>query len=158
MSATNTVHLPGGATAIIACTEASVIAMGWRFPAIMVFASLAMTGVALLFNNLFRQYPVCWWTAEEVGEKIPHPFQKRQNEVKDEEMGDDWKKVDSSQEAWSEHTLRHSGNDLRLEDNDIDELHILSYTMKVPSGLHLNEEELEVLQILQAKLGQAKAV
>jgi len=70
MSVTNTVHPPGGATAVLASTEAAVVAMGWMFVPLMLLASVLMTTVACLLNNTLRQYPVYWWTPEEVGRKL----------------------------------------------------------------------------------------
>lgn len=70
MSATNTVHPPGGATATLASTDMEVVQLGWMFVPLVLLGSLLMVTVALLFNNLLRQYPVYWWTPEDVGLKL----------------------------------------------------------------------------------------
>lgn len=70
MSLTNTIHPPGGATAVLASTEVHVIAMGWRYIPIVLLDSVLMICVALIFNNLFRQYPVYWWTLAKVGHNL----------------------------------------------------------------------------------------
>lgn len=70
MSVTKTVHPPGGATAILACTSREVVESGWGFVPLVMIGSLLMLAVALLFNNTLRQYPVFWWTPEEVGGKL----------------------------------------------------------------------------------------
>lgn len=70
MSMTNTVHPPGGATAVLASTNAEIIALGWMFVPLILLASLLMLCVALLVNNILRQYPVFWWTPEDVGRKL----------------------------------------------------------------------------------------
>lgn len=70
MSLTNTVHPPGGATAVLASTEANVIALGWTFIPLILLGSVLMTTVACLLNNTLRQYPVYWWTPEIVGRKL----------------------------------------------------------------------------------------
>lgn len=70
MSLTNTIHPPGGATAVLASTEMHVIAMGWRYIPIVLLDSVLMICVALIFNNLFRQYPLYWWSPSKVGRKL----------------------------------------------------------------------------------------
>lgn len=73
MSMTNTVHPPGGATAVLAATDATVIAMGWWFIPVVMVGTSVMLAVALLLNNIMRQYPVYWWTPADVGRKVRHP-------------------------------------------------------------------------------------
>jgi len=70
MSWTNTVHPPGGATAVLACTEAQIVHLGWWFVALVLLASVLMVTVALLLNNVVRQYPMYWWTPEATGGKL----------------------------------------------------------------------------------------
>jgi hypothetical protein len=69
MCMTNTVHPPGGATAVIATTQATVISMGWWYVPVTILGAVVMLIVALLWNNLLRQFPVFWWTPAEVGSK-----------------------------------------------------------------------------------------
>lgn len=71
MCVTNTVHPPGGATAVLAATQSNVIAMGWWYIPIVLLGSVVMQVVALLWNNILRQYPVFWWSPTEVGSKLP---------------------------------------------------------------------------------------
>lgn len=73
MSMTNTVHPPGGATAVLAATQSTVIAMGWWFVPVIMVGSCVMMAVALVVNNITRQYPVYWWTPADVGRKARHP-------------------------------------------------------------------------------------
>jgi CBS-domain-containing membrane protein len=70
MSFTGTIHPPGGATAVLASTEPHAIAMGWMFIPIVLLDSVLMQIVALIFNNLFRQYPVYWWSGAKVGRQL----------------------------------------------------------------------------------------
>ncbi|KAF4543525.1 Hpp family protein [Lasiodiplodia theobromae] len=67
MTLTNTVYPPGGATAILAATDATVGALGWVYVPVVLLGSVLMLGVALLVNNVQRQYPAYWWTAQDVG-------------------------------------------------------------------------------------------
>lgn len=70
MQITNTIHPPGGATAVIATTQPNVIAMGWWFVPVLMVGYTIMTTVALLVNNVARQYPMYWWTPQDVGSKL----------------------------------------------------------------------------------------
>lgn len=153
MSMTNTVHPPGGATAIIACTEASVIAMGWRFPVIMLLASVLMVAVACLFNNILRQYPVFWWTPDDVGLRLPRPGKGREGEPKDEEDQSEMKKVDKHEESASERSLtKELSNENEFIEHGGEEFYIAPYSMQLPRGLRLNDDEVELLNKLQAKI------
>lgn len=71
MTMTNTVYPPGGATAILAATDPTVAAMGWVFVPVVLLGSVLMLGVALVANNIQRQYPVFWWTPRHVGRRDP---------------------------------------------------------------------------------------
>jgi len=81
MSWTNTIHPPGGATAVLACTEAQIVRLGWWFIALVLLASVLMTTVACLLNNVVRQYPMYWWTPEPTGR---HLRKLKENPVDDE--------------------------------------------------------------------------
>mmetsp|Transcript_4737 Transcript_4737/g.12911 ORF Transcript_4737/g.12911 Transcript_4737/m.12911 type:complete len:303 (-) Transcript_4737:211-1119(-) len=66
---TNTVHPPGGATALIFVTMAPVQAMGWKFVFCPSFLGAAiMVAVACVTNNLGgdRSYPQYWWSSDAV--------------------------------------------------------------------------------------------
>lgn len=153
MSMTNTVHPPGGATAIIACTEGSVIAMGWKFPIIILLASVLMVAVACLFNNLLRQYPVFWWTPDDVGQEIPRPWKKQLPQATDVEDQGELKKVDTHQESASERTLAHDpSNEIEILEHGVEEIHLAPYSVRLPWDLHVTDEEIMLLKGLQAKI------
>lgn len=67
MAMTNTVHPPGGATALLAAVDPTVEAMGWMFIPFILLGCSLMFVVAILVNNIQRQFPVFWWTPNEVG-------------------------------------------------------------------------------------------
>jgi hypothetical protein len=69
MTLTNTVHPPGGATALLAAVNPTVNALGWMFIPLVLLATVLMLGVALLINNIQRQYPIYWWSPKEVGSR-----------------------------------------------------------------------------------------
>jgi len=67
MTITNTVHPPGGATALLAAVDPTVNALGWMLIPLVLLATVLMLGTALLVNNIQRQYPTYWWSPKEVG-------------------------------------------------------------------------------------------
>jgi len=67
MGMTNTVHPPGGATALMAAVDPAVSSMGWIFVPLVMLGSLLMFLCALLVNNIQRQFPTFWWTPRDVG-------------------------------------------------------------------------------------------
>jgi len=83
MTLTNTVHPPGGATALLAAVDPTISALGWIFVPLILLGSALMLGVALLVNNIQRQYPVYWWTPRDVGKQIKSDVETGQAENKD---------------------------------------------------------------------------
>ncbi|OJD31646.1 hpp family protein [Diplodia corticola] len=67
MAVTGTIYPPGGATALLAATDPAVAALGWLYVPLVLLGSALMLAVALVVNNVQRQYPVYWWTAGSVG-------------------------------------------------------------------------------------------
>ena len=67
MTLTNSVHPPGGAVALLAAVDPTVNALGWMLIPLVLLATVLMLAVALLSNNIQRQYPIYWWSPKEVG-------------------------------------------------------------------------------------------
>ena len=109
MSITSTVHPPGGATAILACVDSRVVAMGWMFVPIMLLASVLMSIVALLFNNTLRWYPIYWWTSAEVGQAYGSRKVNAEKE-EEEEKKQDLEKSTTKQSNGSAHSDRTLGH------------------------------------------------
>jgi len=137
MGMTNTVHPPGGATAVLACTNAQITAMGWMFVPFVMMGSVIMLAIALIVNNLQRQYPNYWWTAEE----LPR------GKVEDLE------KVDSRD---SQRTLRHDDDPeaagVAMEGRVV----VAADKVFVPNGVRVTDKEMEVLAQLQQRLKEAE--
>ena len=153
MSMTNTVHPPGGATAILACTDKQIIALGWMFPPLILLASTIMVAVACLVNNTLRWYPVFWWTPDETGSKLPW-YRKRKEYFGggDSEAGVLEKSPSSEAETRSEHNLeREFSNEVQFIPG-LGEVQVASYALRMPPHFHLSDEEAEVLGALQARL------
>lgn len=67
MTILNCVHPPGGASALLPCASAEVREMGWWYLPAQLVSSVLMLSVACITDNVFRSYPVFWWTAGNVG-------------------------------------------------------------------------------------------
>ncbi|TKY86223.1 hypothetical protein EX895_005048 [Sporisorium graminicola] len=62
MILTDTVHPPGGATALLAATSPPVIKLGWHYLPVVLLSSVIMVAWAMLWMNLGRaKYPVYWF-------------------------------------------------------------------------------------------------
>lgn len=66
MVMTNTIHPPGGATAVLAATQSNVTDMGWHFVPLILLGSTLMLLVGLIINNIQRKFPVYWWTPDDI--------------------------------------------------------------------------------------------
>ncbi|KAK6432540.1 hypothetical protein LTR95_011289 [Oleoguttula sp. CCFEE 5521] len=145
MAMTNTIHPPGGATAVMAATQPNVIAMGWWFVPVLMVGYTLMLGVALLVNNVARQYPVYWWTPQEVGAKL----RKRGTgeEGKDVEDGER-----TGSDASSERTLGHTVPELKVYKHGADEIVLTAQRMQLPAHVKLTVDELVLIETLQARI------
>ncbi|SPN98749.1 related to HPP family protein [Cephalotrichum gorgonifer] len=61
MNATGNVHPPAGATALIAVVDGPSRELGWWMIPLVLLSCTIMIGVALLLNNVQRQFPMYWW-------------------------------------------------------------------------------------------------
>ncbi|KAI5208576.1 hypothetical protein E4T39_01428 [Aureobasidium subglaciale] len=133
MATTNTVHPPGGATAVLATTNAEVIAMGWIYIPFVLMSSAIMLTLACLLNNIQRAYPVYWWT--------PANLRK-------EKVIEDLEKVSTNA---SEKILRGQSM-ARTSNTDPDSVVISPHHLYIPDSFDLDGDELAVLSRLQARL------
>lgn len=69
MLLTGTVHPPAGATALLAVTNEQMAGLGWFLFPIMMLGVVLMQVVALIVNNIQRQYPLYWWTSHPLSRK-----------------------------------------------------------------------------------------
>ncbi|KAF9257557.1 HPP-domain-containing protein [Marasmius fiardii PR-910] len=61
MMITKTMHPPAGATALLAAVNQEVRDMGWYYLPVSLLSCALLLAVALLNNNIQRQYPVFWF-------------------------------------------------------------------------------------------------
>ncbi|THV91102.1 hypothetical protein D6D02_06839 [Aureobasidium pullulans] len=133
MATTNTVHPPGGATAVLATTNAEIIAMGWIYIPFVLMSSCVMLALACILNNIQRAYPVYWWTPADL---------KKEKDIEDLE------KVSSN---GSEKVLRGQSM-ARTSQADPDTVVISPHHLYIPDTFDLDGDELAVLSRLQARL------
>ncbi|QRG37487.1 hypothetical protein FDK38_001862 [Candidozyma auris] len=67
MSICNCVHPPAGASAMLPSIDENIRKMGWWYLPVQLVSSLLIIPVACIFGNVFRRYPVYWWTPGECG-------------------------------------------------------------------------------------------
>ena len=61
MMLTDTVHPPGGATALLAATSPPVVRLGWHYLPVVLLSCVIMLSWAMLWMNLGRaRYPTFW--------------------------------------------------------------------------------------------------
>lgn len=79
MILTDTVHPPGGATALLGATSPPVIKLGWKYLPVVLLSGVIMQVWAMLWMNLGRaRYPAFWlWPPSQNPppvSKVLHPF------------------------------------------------------------------------------------
>lgn len=131
MALTNTTYPPGGATAVLAATNAQVMGLGWMFVPFVMLASVVMLGIGLVVNNIQRQYPVYWWTPVDLKEL-------HQSDLEKVETGA------------SKEVLR--GRSIAKEEEVVDRVVIAPGYIGLPQGMELDADEMAVVARLQARL------
>jgi hypothetical protein len=64
MGITNTVYPPAGATALLAVSLPEITGLGWFLVPLVLLGMVLMLAVACIVNNIQRQFPMYWWTAQ----------------------------------------------------------------------------------------------
>ncbi|OCK78839.1 hypothetical protein K432DRAFT_444335 [Lepidopterella palustris CBS 459.81] len=130
MLITNTVHPPGGASAVLAAVLPQVTDMGWSFVPLVLLGSVLMLLVGLVSNNIQRQFPVFWWTPDDL---------RNAREADLERLSDAQRATEPRLEG-----------ETVVRDEDI--LTITGSCVAVPGGLSLNPKEAELLEALRDRL------
>jgi CBS-domain-containing membrane protein len=132
MLLSNTVHPPGGASAVLAATDPIITAMGWYFVGLVMWGTTLMLAVGLVINNIQRQFPVYWWT----------PLDVRKAKMEDEETVPDARGGIEAKKSLDEQRYDQGGD--RIEINGAE--------VMLPDDLSLNAEETKVLERLRERL------
>jgi hypothetical protein len=132
MLLTNTVHPPGGASAVLAATDPVITAMGWYFVGLVMWGTTLMLAVGLVINNIQRQFPMYWWT----------PLDVRKAKVEDEEIVGDARGGIERKKSVEQQRYDQDGDCIKIDGAEI----------KLPDDLSLNAEETKVLERLRERL------
>jgi hypothetical protein len=132
MLLTNTVHPPGGASAVLAATDSVITAMGWYFVGLVLWGTTLMIIVGLVINNIQRQFPIYWWT----------PLDVRKAKIRDEEVVPDATGGLEPKESTEEQHYNRKG----------DRIEINGARLVLPDDMSLDAEETRVLEKLQERL------
>ncbi|KAH7312468.1 HPP family protein [Stachybotrys elegans] len=152
MALTKTVHPPAGATALLAVVDDAVADLAWfLFPVMLLGCGLMLT-VALIINNIERQFPVYWWTPEELRPKGA----KQQRSRRPSEVHAEKKSRDSVHEGTdSEATLDLEAGDGASstgESRASHEIILRAGEVIVPDHVNLRQEELQFLESICLRL------
>lgn len=154
MALTGTAHPPAGATALLAVTDDNVVLLGWFLIPIVLLGCVLMQCVALLLNNIQRQFPAYWWTLEEVGQKWEGKGDKEKSGGRSDTDNESAARIVSATRTIS--TTRIISADPRyLEEARMDrERHIIikRRCVTVPDGTYLSPEERIMLEELSERL------
>lgn len=141
MLLTGTVHPPGGASAVLAATSPDITAMGWYFVGLVMLGTALMLGVALVVNNLQRQFPVYWWT----------PLDVRRTRRADEEVAPDARGGFEFRGHDDEKDAETGSKDTRSEQAGKG-IYISAHGVEVPRDLALSQDEADLLERLKLRL------
>lgn len=143
----NVAHPPSGALALLPLIDDSVRNLGWHYLYIQLVSCILILGVALIFGNIFRSYPIYWWTPGHVGKKKPAPLPtKPEADDEGEESSSDMGRVV---------TNNISIFDDKADVNTIRGLKRITITVDdimVPEEMDLDETDINWIEELQVKL------
>jgi HPP family len=145
MSATNTVHPPAGATALLAATSPEITALGWYLLALVLLGSTLMLASACVINNIHRRFPVYWWTPVDLTSKADRAASSGIEKVSQAEKEEDFSDAESGR----------LGKVKTREEMHFDREHEIKITKKrviIPDWLEINDWERNVLEILRERL------
>jgi hypothetical protein len=69
MGITKTIHPPAGATALLCSTSPEVTVLGWFLLPLIILGSSLLLAVGCVVNNIQRQFPIYWWTPDDLSRK-----------------------------------------------------------------------------------------
>lgn len=142
MLLTGTVHPPGGASAVLAATSPDIIAMGWSFVGLVTLGTVLMLFVSLVINNIQRQFPVYWWTPEDL--RLLREIRKRKGDAAAHES-----------QRGVENWVMQGGEDVPpcIEENMYGkEIKITAFSVHLPEDFELKPEEVTLLEHLRDRL------
>jgi hypothetical protein len=136
MGATNTIHPPAGATALLAATSTEISDLGWLLIPLALLGSCLLVTVACIMGNIQQRFPLYWWTAVEL------PVRKGEVDIE---------RRDSNA---SSETKVGGGSNSETEGGDSErgEIVVSAERIVVPDWLQLGVEQRALLETLRAQL------
>lgn len=128
MSIFNCVHPPAGASALLPSIDDATRKMGWWFLPLQLVSSVLILSVALITGNVIRNYPMFWWSPEDLGRR------KRVVDVQSTPLPTTKKSLDSE--------VAHNGI-TRVK--GLRQIEITSSSVKIPEDLNIEWLEMEWL-------------
>ncbi|KAF7509181.1 hypothetical protein GJ744_008241 [Endocarpon pusillum] len=145
MGATQTVHPPAGATALLAATSPEITALGWYLLALVLLGSTLMLVSACIINNIHRRFPIYWWT----------PVALSDNHNRRATSGIETVSQAEKEEQFSDAGSRRASRVNTREGVHFEREHEITITAKhiiIPDWLVVNDWERNVLEILRERL------
>jgi len=158
MSIFNCVHPPCGASALLPLIDNQIRSMGWWFLPAHLVSSILMISTACVTNNVFRKYPLYWWT----------PYKKEKLKDEEEKIGKGDKintsnRNNEGDQEVSDETIRDPDEPVRSENAQRttmsegtiipeDKIVVTMSDVMIPKGIILDDEEVEMLKNVKIKL------
>ena len=140
MSIGNCVHPPAGASALLPSIDEQIRLMSWWYLPVQIISSVLMIVVACITGNVFRRYPVYWWSPAEVGQ-----WWSRNELEKDEES-----EISMEEEDVATQLGVREADIIRTP--GIKTITITATSIILPDGLEFDEIDADWLEGMRSKL------
>jgi hypothetical protein len=150
MSVTKTVYPPAGATALLAATSPEITSLGWYLLPLVLLGSTLMLLSVCLINNIYRQFPMYWWTPVALDDEQHRGASsglERPSEAEIEEK--------SSIDPGGPSCIKTREEIHRDREH---ELKVTAKTIIIPDWLEVDDWERNVLEILRMRLTEGVTV
>jgi hypothetical protein len=164
MVMTDTVHPPGGATALVAATIPEIRNLGWWLLPIVLLSVVLVTAVGCIFGNFpldmewsDRRWPLYWWK----GENGDYDCERREfseggEDGEESGMGERSEGVDGTIKesgGISSHMESSAASHCTLRGIEKGHIMIVPGKVFVAEGLDLSQEEISLLEGLSRRIG-----
>jgi hypothetical protein len=165
MALTKTVHPPAGATALLAVVDSRLVQLGWFLLPVMALGSGLMCAVALLVNNIERQFPIYWWTPVDLRQKRPMFLRRKEDpesgpaedtEEDKSKSPDDVEKIPSvphtNGSSAADNDAQADEEAIQHHKHELNEVIIRPGQVIVPHSMYLTQEETQLLETLSRRI------
>lgn len=145
MSLTKTIHPPAGATCLLAATSTDITNLGWYLPPFILLGSTLMLASACLIDNLYRQFPVYWWTPVNLRNELHRKLSTSIAKLPEVEKAEE-------EDARLSFTLSRTKTKEEIHLDREHEIKITTDKIIIPSWLDVSDWERSVLEIIRERL------